>query len=184
MTAPHKNSFTQWLLHELKLVGGISLYFCIWLGALMLLKVLILTEYHLPVGKLSVVFVGALILAKVVVLLEHVRLGSWLERQPAMADLAVRTALYGLGVLVVMLLEKAFEARHEFGGFGAALGGVIGHRDMPHVWANALAMTGALCGYNLLTLLRRHVGPGGLRRVLLSPPPREEAAGHDLHAKS
>jgi len=177
MTVPHKNSFSHWLLHELKLVGGISLYFCIWLGAFILLKALILAEYHLPVGKLSVILVGALILAKVVVLLEPVPLGRWVQRQPVVMDLTLRTLLYGAGAFLVLLLEKAFDSRHEAGGFGAALAGVFQHRDMPHVWANTLVLTGALACFNLLSCLREHLRPGGLLRLLSSP-----RAGHDAGA--
>src|SRR5690349_16195507 len=111
-----------------------------------------------------------LVLAKVVLILEHVPLGSWLERQPAWVDLLVRAALYTLGSFAALVLEKAFEARHEYGGFGAALTNIFQHRDMPHVWANTICIAGALITYNFLTLLRLCLGPNGLRKILLSPP--------------
>ena len=163
------------IVHEVQQVALVTAFFAIWLGLLMVLKVLILEEYQIHFGKISLVIVGALVLAKVVIILEHVPLGAWTERQPSVVDLILRTGLYAVGALFVMLLEKAFESRHEAGGFGAALWQVIAERDIPHVWANALAVTGALLTYNLLSTVRRHLGAEGWRGVLLSRPKRHRA---------
>ena len=163
-------SFQQKLKHELKAIFLVTLFFAVWLGILMALKVLILEEYHIPFGGFSKALVGALILAKVVLILEHVSLGAWLRNQPVLVDVMLRTLLYALGTLLVMLLEKAIESRHEQGGFGPALQNVFQHPDIAHVWVNAICVTGALLFYNLLSVLNRHHGTGGLARVFLSPP--------------
>lgn len=163
-------SVQQKLKHELKAIILVTLFFAVWLGALTGIKVLILEEYHIPFGGISKVLIGALILAKVVLILEHVSLGAWLRDQPVLVDVVLRTLLYGLGTLLVLLLEKAFESRHEEGGFGPALTNVFLHVDMPHVWANVIVVTGALLFFNLFTVLNRHHGPGGLARLFLSPP--------------
>ena len=161
----------QKLKHELKAIVTVTLFFAAWLGMLMGLKVLILEDYHIRFGGFSIVLLGALVLAKVVLILEHVPLGAWLRSRPVLVDVMLRTLLYALGTLGVLLLEKAFESRHEQGGFGPALMKVLQHRDMPHLWANTICVTGALLFYNLLSVLNRHVGTGGLARVFLSPPP-------------
>jgi hypothetical protein len=158
------------LKHELRAVVLVTLFFAAWLGVFTGLKVLILEDYQIRFGSVSAVLIGALILAKVVLILEHVSLGSWLRNHPILVDAVLRTLLYGFGTLVVILLEKAFESRHEEGGFGPALMKVFQHRDMPHVWANTICVTGALLFYNLLSALNRHLGTGGLARVFLSPP--------------
>ena len=163
-------SVQQNLKHELKAILLLTLFFAAWLGVLMGIKVLIPEEYQIPFGGISKVLIGALILAKVVLILEHVSLGAWLRRKPVIVDAVLRTLFYASGTLVVMLLEKAIESRHEQGGFGPALLKVFQHPDMPHVWANTLCVTGALLFYNLLSVLNRHHGPGGLARVFLSPP--------------
>jgi hypothetical protein len=46
---------------------------------------------------------------------------------------------------------------------------VFQHRDMPHVWANTICLTGALLFYNLLAEINRRLGTGGLARMFLSP---------------
>jgi hypothetical protein len=121
--------------------------------------------------------VGALVLAKVVLVLEHVPLGAWTRTQPALVDVLLRTALYALGMLVVLLVEKAFDGRHEYGGFGPSLMAVFQHAEVHHVWANTIFLTGALLGYNALSVIQRHLGQGGLPRLFLSPLPEESKAG-------
>jgi hypothetical protein len=157
------------LKHELKAIVLVTLFFATWLGVFMGLKVLILEDYQIHFGSVSAVLIGALILAKVVLILEHVPLGGWLRKQPVLMDVILRTLLYAFGTLVVILLEKAFESRHEQGGFRSALMNVFQHRDMLHVWANTICVTGALLFYNLLSALNRHLGAGGLSRVFLYP---------------
>lgn len=157
------------LKHELRAVILVTLFFAAWLGILMALKVLILEDYQIRLGGFSVVLIGALILAKVVLIMEHVPLGAWLRDKPVLVDVLLRTFLYAAATVVVMLLEKAFESRHEQGGFGPALMNVLQHRDMPHVWANAICVSGALLFYNLLSALNRHLETGGIAGVFLSP---------------
>lgn len=156
--------------HEIKAIAMVTLYFAVWLGVFMVLKILILEEYSIHIGGLSKVLVGSLILAKVVLILEHVPLGGWLRNRPVAVDVIVRTLLYAVGTLIVLLLEKGFESRHEQGGFTHALVSVFHNRNMPHIWANTICVTGALLFYNLLAALSGQLGKGELVRALLSPP--------------
>ena len=159
----------QKLKHELRSIALATVFFAAWLGILMGIKILILEDYHIHFSGFSAVLLGALILAKVVLILEHVPLGRGIEKQPVWVNVVMRTLLYGIGTFVVMLLEKAFEARHEYGGFGASVQNIFQHRDMPHLWANSICVTGALFFYNLLSVLNRHLGTGGLLSVFLAP---------------
>jgi hypothetical protein len=169
-------SLRQKLRDEIKAVVLAALYFAVWIGVLVVLKQLILEEYRIEFHGLSMALVGALVLAKVVLVLEHVPLGERIRTRPALLDVILRTAMYALGVLVVLLLEKAFEGRHEYGGFGPSLIAVFQHADIHHVWVNAICLTGALLGYNVLSVVRRHLGKGGLIRLFLSPLPEEPGA--------
>jgi len=164
-------SLRQRAADEIRAVALASLYFATWIGTLILLKTLVLAEYRIAFYGWSAVLVGALILAKVVLVLEHVPLGAWLRTRPAWLDVVLRTALYALGLLLVLLLEKAFDGRHEHGGFLPSLLGVFQHTDIHHVWANTICLSGALLGYNLLSVIRCHLGEGGLIKLLWSPLP-------------
>ena len=149
----------------------LTLYFGVWIGSLALLKVLILAEYRIEFHGLSLALVGALVLAKVVLVLEHVSLGAWVRTRPALFDVILRTTLYTLGVFVVLMVEKAFEGRHEHGGFLLSMLSLFQRADGYHVWANIICMSGALLVYNMLSMLRLHLGGGSFIRLLLEPLP-------------
>jgi hypothetical protein len=161
------------LRHEIRSVGLTTLYFAAWFSVLMAMKWLILAEYRIEFRNWSMALVGALIVAKVVLVLENIPLGVLTRNQPAVAHVAARTGLYGLGVLVVLLLEKAFEARHEYGGFARAVVHVIHHQDVPHVLAAAIGVTCAILVFNALYVVQRHLGERGLLRLFLAPLPEQ-----------
>ena len=171
-------SLKQKLNEEIKAVGIAALYFGCWIAALLLLKTLVLAEYKIAFHGWSVAVVGALVLSKVVLVLEHVSLGAWVRARPAWGDVVVRTAMYSLGVAAVLVLEKGFEGRHEHGGFGPALRFLFQQADVHHVLANTITLSGALLGYNALSVVRRHLGKGGLLRVFLSPLPEQAKETH------
>ena len=159
------------LQQELKTLTLVFLYFAGWLAFLVLIKHLVLAEYAIQVTGVAKALVGALILSKVVMILEYVPLSKWLRGWPAWGDVVLRTMLYALGVLVVLLLEKGFEGRHEYGGFGASLSAVFEHADIHQVWLNLVVVSGALLGYNVLSVIDRYLGEGGVLRLLSRPLP-------------
>ena len=164
-------SLRQKLRSEISAMALITFYFAAWLGFLVLIKKLILSEYQIEFHGLSMALVGALVLAKVVLVLEHVPLGSLTRARPAMVDVFVRTLLYAVGVFLVLLFEKALEGRIEHGGFVPSLISVFQHAKGHHVWVNSVCLTGALLGYNAVSVVRRHLDEGGLTRLFMSPIP-------------
>jgi len=164
-------SIKQKLQHEIMAVLWLTFYFGCCLGVLVLLKYLVLAEYQIAFSGFSVVLLGALVLAKVVLVLEYVPLGAWIQLQSAWVDVVLRTALYTFGVFVVLLLEKAFEGRHEYDGFGASLIAIFQHAELPHVWLNTICLSAALLSYNMLSVIRKHLGKGTLLRMFLTPLP-------------
>ncbi len=167
----NESGFMARLAAELKALGLMMLYFACWLVPLIIVKNLLLEEYQVPITRLSVAVVGALVLSKVVLVLEHVSLGDWVANRPAWVDVILRTLLYGVGVAIVLLLEKAFEGRHEHGGFWPSLGAVLEHRDINHVWINLICISAALFSFNVLAVLSRHFGEGGLLQLFGKPLP-------------
>ena len=150
-----------------------TLYFSSWLVVLVVIKQLILAEYQIEFTGISKALVGALILAKVVIVLEHVSLGVWVRVQAAWVDMVLRTVIYALGVLLVILLERGIEGRHEYGGFGPALRALFEQSDIYHVWTNVIVLSAALLVYNMLAVVRRRLGKGGLLRFFTAPLPKE-----------
>ena len=163
-------TFWQKLLKEIKEIIGMTLYFLLFLGLLIVLKKLILDDYQIEFKGFSIAIIGALVMAKVVLLMELIPRGEWVRRQPAIVDVVLRTILYTIGVLVVMLLEKAFESRHEEGGFGAALQHVFRKRDIYQVWAGTIVVGFSLFGYNLMSVMRLYIGKHQLTSLYFSTP--------------
>jgi hypothetical protein len=157
------------LREEIRTVGLTMLFFAAWFSLLMVLKWLVLAEYNIEFRNVSIVLVGALIVAKVVLVLEKVPLETWARDWSALTHVAMRTGLYGIGILLVLVLEKAFEVRHEYGGFVPALAQVIRHKDIAHVLAATIGVTAALLIFNAMFVIRRHLGKRGLLGLFLSP---------------
>lgn len=164
-------SFKKKLIHELKAIFWTTLYFLIWFGLLMLIKELLLKEYQIKFSGFSMVVVGALVAAKAVLILENISMGSWTKGQPAIYEILFRTLLYLAGIFVIMVLEKAFEARHEFDGFINAIPGIFGEAEFYHVLVNTICVFGALLGFNLWSVLNKHIGKRGMWKILSSPVP-------------
>jgi len=58
-------------------------------------------------------------------------------------------------------------------GFVPSLISVFQHAKGHHVWVNSICLSGALLGYNVLSVVRRHLGQGGLIRLFLTPLPEQ-----------
>jgi hypothetical protein len=170
-------SVTERLREEIRSLGVTMLFFASWFGVMVFLKWLVLAEYSIEFGDVSIVIVGALIVAKVVLVLENVPIDTWTRNRPALVHVLVRTALYGLGILVVLLLEKAFEMRHDYGGFVPTLEQVLRHQDFHHVLASTIGVTGALLVFNSMLVIQRHLGQRGLLELFLSPLPEKKVNG-------
>ncbi len=155
------------LLKELKSILLVSFYFLVWFGTFMIIKVLLLSEYRIEFYGASIAIVGALIAAKAVLILEHVPLG--VNNKPAIVDILLRTFLYMAGVAIIVILEHALEARHEYGGFLNALKNLTKSEDINHVLVTVICVFWAMFFYNLGTVFRGRLGKGGLWEMMISP---------------
>lgn len=158
-------------------------YFGFWVGVLLMFKTLLLADYHMPFHHWSAVIVGVLVLAKVVLVLEHLSLGRWLGARPAWMHVVFRAVLCALGVLVVMVIERGISERSEHPGIPGAIRSALHGANAPHLWTNALCITGALLGYSTLSVIRLQLGEGSLSRLFLEPLPRERRLTHAVSSQ-
>ncbi len=166
-------SLSAKLKRELKALAVATLFFGAWIGGLILLKTLVLEEYDIGFSGWSKALAGALILGKVALIFEHASLGAWGRGRPGWVDVLLRTALYSAGVAAVMVIEHGVKGRHEHGGFVGALNAIAHESEFPHILASTICLSGALLVYNILSVIRRHLGSGGLLRLLMKPLPEE-----------
>jgi hypothetical protein len=158
------------IIKEINTVTRVAAYFAIVFLMMMTMKKLYLKDYNIEFYGISKALVGALILSKVVILMEFISLGPSVQRQPAIVDIILRTLLYTAGVLLVLILESAFEKRHEAGSFGQAIPYVLSHRDIYHVWATILGSAYALFVYNAFSVLQRFMGKKGVTKLFFITP--------------
>lgn len=154
----------------MKTVAITTVYFLIWFGLLMFLKNMILTEYQVEFTNISMALIGALILAKVVLVIDLIPLSPWTRKLPAIYFIFFRTLLNIIAVYIMLLIEHAFTERHEYGGFGGALGHVFIHRDVYHIWANVTAVGISVFWFNVIFVFRQYFGEQKLRQLFFSDP--------------
>ena len=156
------------ILEEIKIILRTATYFAIVFLLMMVMKKLYLEDYNIEFTGLSQAIIGALVMAKVIILMELISLGPWVQRQPPIIDVIIRTLLYTLGVLIVVVLEKAFEDRHKATGYGEAISYVLSHRDIYHVWATTIGAAGSILVYNAFSVVQRTMGKNGLAKLFFS----------------
>lgn len=160
------------VIDEIKSIFWTSLYFFIWFGSLMVIKVLLLREFQIEFVGLTMVIVSSLVVAKVVLVLEYIPL-PFSQKQQAWFEVLVRTMLYISGVFVVLVFEKSFEARHEYGGMLQAMTNLASHRDIYHIWVNVISVFGALLFFNIWTIVKKHYGAGMFLKMMCAPVPQK-----------
>jgi len=153
------------ILKEINTIARTALYFAIVFIIMMVMKKLYLKDYDIEFNGISQALLGALVMSKVIILMEYISLGSWVQRQPAIVDVILRTLLYTLGVLVVVVLEKAFEKRHEADGFVHAISYVFANRDIYYVWATTIGSAASIFVYNSFLVVQRVMGKKGLVKL-------------------
>ena len=158
------------LIAEIKAIFRTTAYFAIVFLIMMVMKKLNLKDYEIEFTGLSQVLVGSLIMAKVIILMELITLGKWVQSQPAIVDVIIRTLMYTAGVAVVVLLEKAFEARHKVEGFGNAISYVYHNRDFYHVWATTIGAGASIFVYNAFAVIQRAMGKRGVSNLFFKTP--------------
>lgn len=133
----------------------------------MIIKVLLLGEYNIAFSGFTIVLVSALVIAKVVLLLEYIPI-SFVKGKPAWVEVLFRTMFYLAGVFIILVLEKSFEERHEFGGFIEAVKNLVHQANYYHIWANTLCVFGALLVFNIWSVIKLTFGKGIFRKLMMS----------------
>lgn len=160
--------FLHWLADELRSVIVVTAYFAACFVMVMLLMEILLADYGIEFRGLSTALLVALVTAKVLIVLDKIPLSPWMQRQPAIAHVVMRSAIYTLATLAVLLVEKTFESSAEYGGLTNAAMHVFEHRDIHRVWATAICVSLAFLAYNGFAVLRRDIGARRLAELFFA----------------
>ena len=153
------------ILKEIRIILRTATYFAVVFILMMVMKKLDLKDYDIEFTGLSQAIIGALIMSKVIILMDLIKPGKWVEKQPPIVDVILRTLLYTAGVAVVIILEKGFERRHEPGNFGDAIKYIFTHRDIYHVWSTTIGVSVSLFVYMAFSIVQRMLGKNGLMKI-------------------
>lgn len=88
-------------------VGLITLYFFSCFSIFMIIKKLLLIQYHISFYGWASALVGALAIGKVVFIIDKLPLHKWLKKLKAMYEIVFKALVYTALVLVVSILEKS-----------------------------------------------------------------------------
>ena len=158
------------ILKELKKIIRTALFFAIAFLLMMVMKKLDLKDYDIEFTGISQVLIGALIMSKVIILMDMIPLGPWVQHQPPVIDIILRTILYSMGVCIVVILEKGFEGRDKYDGFTNSVSYLISHRDIYHVWSTTIGVSASIFIYNCYIVIQRKLGKNGLSKLFFSTP--------------
>ncbi|MGA2052579.1 MAG: hypothetical protein ABSH19_04630 [Opitutales bacterium] len=160
---------TAWFLKEAKAFGVRTVYFLFCYGILLLIKKLILEEYHIGFFGFGNVIIGALISAKVVLVVEHTPLARTFGDSRPIVKVLFETVFYGLVSLATLYTERAFELRHQAGGFFPAYSIVLHQNDRYLFAVTLLAVTLSFSFYSVLNVIDQHLGQGELLKLFFRP---------------
>jgi hypothetical protein len=100
-------------------------------------------------------------------ILEYVPI-PFTKNKPAWVEVLIRTFLYLIGVFIVLVLEKSFETRHEYGGFIEAFKNLKNVTNDYHIYVNIICVFGALIVFNTWSVIKLKLGKGKFRKLMTS----------------
>ena len=128
---------------------------------------LMLEDYGIHFNAWVKAVVAALVLAKVVLILRGRPFMQAFPNSYGIVRVLYKTAIYLVGVFVILTLEKVVEAYGDAGGFLAALKHIAETRKIYHVMAVTLLVGVLLAAFNCWEELLREVGRERVVNVFL-----------------
>ena len=156
---------SQFLRREIKSIGVVFCYFLAWFSFAVLLKKIVLKEYAISFHGLLSAVILALVVAKVVIVMDRLPLNRRLQTSLLYIDIICRSALYTSGVLAFMLAEEFLRLRHQTDQLQVALSALLQQNELYNTGATAIWVGLAFIIYNVISVIRLHLGDGELVRL-------------------
>jgi vacuolar-type H+-ATPase subunit I/STV1 len=153
------------------------LFFFVAFMLLFLLFKLFVEQYSIAFSAFTKAAVAALVLGKVVPLLDWAGARYAFGRPRRIVGIAVKTLVYALVVIVLGTAERVFSASRDDGTVRAGFDDVMAHAELHRFLGLVLLLSLVVGAYLTAQEISRALGQGGLLRLLLERPPRDEARG-------
>ena len=151
-------SITKFIKDEAKELLIVTLFFLSGFLLILGLFELMLENYGIHFNAWVKAVVAALVLAKVVLILRGRAFMQAFPNYYGVVRVLYKTAIYLVGVFVILTLEKVVEAYGDAGGVLAALKHIAETRKLYHVMAVTLLVGVLLAAFNCWEELLREVG--------------------------
>jgi chromate transport protein ChrA len=158
------------LIHEIKKIGSLSLFFLIGFGYILLVMKLFMEEYSINVYVLSKAIIGALFAAKAVLIVNATPLFNRFRQSPLYISVLYKTCLYTLAVLILGILEGVIDAYRKTKTISLAISTFIQTRNLDRVLAVILCVGVVFFIYNILKEIDAYLGKGNLQKLFLNSP--------------
>jgi len=161
----------RWLRAELRAARPVFLFFFCGFMLVLLIVKLALAQYAIEVTTVSRSLIGALVAAKVTLILDETALAHAFSRLPRIVPIAVKSVVYGLGVLLLGFAERLFDAYRHSPSFAAALSHAARQASLLRLLSVVLGITVVFIAYFIINEVSERMGPGALHELLFKAPP-------------
>jgi len=167
---PKRQGLRQRAKEELLEYVAISLYVCVFLGALLNYRRVVLAQVGISYAHYGYAFVEALILAKLILIGEAMHIGKSFERLPLAISAAYKSLVFGVFVLIFQVAELAVHNLVKGESMIPELTGLLMRPSA--TLAHVLVVIMAFVPFFLLREAGRQLGEERLFGLLFRRPPK------------
>ena len=161
------SKIVQKIVHEVKALIPVTLYFLFADILLAVTQMVLLREYGIEVVSIGQAVVMALIVAKVVLIMDMLPLMNRFHDRPPIYNVVWSTVMYLLATIVLEVGEHIVKAWIHTGGLATGYAHFVNETEWPRFILTQFWMLVLLFNYCLFRSAGKTVGPGGLTRLLL-----------------
>lgn len=169
------SAIAGWARREFRALLVPFLFFlCGFLLVLLIIK-LSLAEYSIEVTTFGRALIGAAVAAKVVLIFDDTPVGRVFAAMPRAVAVIYRTLVYGLGVVVLGLLERVIDEWRHLGSLVPAVRVVGGQMEIHRLMALSLGIALVCAVYFALAEIAAYIGEGAMWELFFKRPAARQA---------
>ena len=164
------STLAQRVKEEFRAVLPPTIFFCVALQLVAVIRVLMLRGTGIPLTSPLQVTVGALILGKAVLVADLLPFINRYPHKPLMYNVLWKTVVYVLVALVVHYLERLAEFARQTGGLVTGNQKLFAEMVWPHFWAIQILLVVLIFMYCTMRELVRAIGAEKVRAMFFTEP--------------
>lgn len=158
------------IVHEVKKLSSLFIFFLIGFGYIVLLATLFLESYEVNTYAFMWVIVTALLAAKAVMIIDATPLMKQFRNYPRYISLLYKTAVYTFAVLILGTLEGVWEQYRANHAIGSAIAIFLETRNVNRFLGIVLSIGIVFLIHNIFHEMELILGKGSVKRLFLETP--------------